>query len=239
MKILAVENNAIHTGSLESIIADLGYELAGIVDNASAALQLIDEASPDLILMNIDATGAVNGIELAARISSSRRLPIIFVTGDNDKETIQRARLGFPKVYIVKPYETASLQSAIELAIFNEPVRNAAVLQPETMGDTFYIKNNNRLVKIRLRDILVVEVDETCCFIVTARNRHLINMQVKDLLEKLPGDDFIQVHRFYVVRKSAIEEVNIGEQTLRAAHKTISIGKAYQEDLFATINYLA
>lgn len=239
IKILAVEDDAIYAESLQLIIGDLGYELVGIVDNALAALQLIDEIGPDLILMDIDINDSINGIELAARINSNRRLPIIFVTAYKDRETIQQAKLTFPKAYIVKPYDPASLQSAIELAIFNAPVQNAAVLQPEAMGDTFYIKDNNRLVKIRLRDILVVEVDEKYCFIITAHKRHVINMRLKDLLEKLPREDFIQVHRSYVVRKSAIEEVNIGEQTLRVTDKTIPIGKTYKEDLLATINYLA
>ncbi len=164
IKILAVEDDAIYAESLQLIIADLGYELIGIVDNASAALQLIDEIGPDLVLMDIDINDSINGIELAARINSSRRVPIIFVTAYKDRETIQQAKLTFPKAYIVKPYDPASLQSAIELAIFNAPVQNATVLQPEAMGDTCYIKDNNRLVKIRLRDILVVEV--------TFRERH-------------------------------------------------------------------
>ncbi len=239
IKILAVEDDKIYAETLELTIRELGYELVGVVDNASAALQMIDDASPDLVLMDIDINDSINGIELAARINSNRRLPIIFVTAFKDKETIQQARLTFPKAYIIKPYDPASLQSAIELAIFSEPVQNATVLQPQTMGDTFYIKDNNRLVKIRLRDILLVEVDEKYCYIITSQKRHVINMRLKDLLEKLPKDDFIQVHRSFVVRKSAIEELNIGEQTLRVADKTIPIGKMYKEQLLATLNFLA
>ena len=68
---------------------------------------------------------------------------------------------------------------------------------------------------------------------------HIINMRLKDLLDKLPREDFIQVHRSFVVRKSAIEEVNIGEHTLKVMEKTIPIGKTYKEQLLATLNYLA
>ena len=211
--------------------------MVGIVDNASAALQLLEETLPDLILLDIEIGDSMNGIELAARINSIRRIPIIYVTAFSDKETFQQAKLTLPKAYIIKPYDPVSLQSAIELAIFNTPVQNATVLQPEAMGDTFYIKDNNRLVKIRLRDIQVVEVDEKYCFIITGEKRHIINMRLKDLLEKLPREDFIQVHRSFVVRKSAIEEVNIGEHTLRVTEKTIPIGKTYKEQLLATLNY--
>ena len=63
-------------------------------------------------------------------------------------------------------------------------------------------------------------------------------MRLKDLLDKLPREDFIQVHRSFVVRKSAIEEVNIGEQTIRVEEKTIPIGKTYKEQLLTTLHYL-
>lgn len=239
IKILAVEDDPIYAESLSLIVKDLGYELVGIADNALTALQLLDETAPDLILMDIEINDKISGIELAARITSVRRIPIIYVTAFKDKETFNQAKLTLPKAYIIKPYDAASLESAIELAIFNSHVPDTSFHHPEAMGDTFYIKDYNRMVKIRLRDIQVVEVDEKYCFIITSNKRHIINMRLKDLLEKLPREDFIQVHRSFVVRKSAIEEVNIGEHTLRVTEKTIPIGKTYKEQLLATLNYLA
>ncbi|MEO8475124.1 MAG: LytTR family transcriptional regulator DNA-binding domain-containing protein, partial [Chryseolinea sp.] len=59
-----------------------------------------------------------------------------------------------------------------------------------------------------------------------------------DLLDRLPREEFVQVHRSFVVRKSAIEEVNIGEQTLKVAEKNIPIGKTYKEQLLTTLNLL-
>ena len=82
---------------------------------------------------------------------------------------MKKQSLLYPQAYIIKPYDRISLQSAIELVIFKEPVQNATCVQPEAMGDTFYIKDNNRLAKIRLRDIMVVEVDEKYCFIYTSQ----------------------------------------------------------------------
>lgn len=239
IKILAVEDDPIYAESLALIVRELGYELVGIVDNAVAALQLLDETSPDLILMDIEINDSVSGIELAARINNIRKIPVIFVTSFKDKETFSQAKLTSPKAYIVKPYDPVSLQSAIELAIFDGPAQPASAVKPEALGDTFYVKDNNRLVKIRLRDILMVEVDEKYCYIITNQKRHIINMRLKDLLEKLPGEDFIQVHRSYVVRKSAIEELNIGEQSLRVSDKTIPIGKTYKEQLLASLKFLA
>ena len=79
IKILAVEDDPIYAESLELIVEELGYELVGIVDNAVAALQLVDETLPDLILMDIEINDSINGIELAARINSSQKNTRLFL----------------------------------------------------------------------------------------------------------------------------------------------------------------
>ena len=66
IKILAVEDDPIYAESLSLIVRELGYELVGIVDNAVAALQLVDETLPDLILMDIEINDKISGIELGS-----------------------------------------------------------------------------------------------------------------------------------------------------------------------------
>jgi DNA-binding LytR/AlgR family response regulator len=238
IKILAVEADLSYAESLELVIRELGYELVGIADNALAAMQLINSSAPDLVIMDIEIDDYTSRIELASTINSAMGIPIIYVTASKDLDMFEKAKMTRPKAYIIKPYDTRSLQAAIELAIFNAPVKNATGLQRAEMGDTFYIKDSDRLVKVRLRDIELVEVDNRYCFIDTAQKRHTVHMHLADLLAKLPREDFIQVHVSYVVRKSAIEEVNIGHQTLRIRDKIIPIGKAYRERLLTTLNFL-
>ncbi len=239
IKIIAVENDTTYADSLSLIISELGYELVGIVDNALAAMKLVEETLPDLILMDTDITDSINGTALAERINENRRIPIISMTAFKEQQTFHTASATFSRAFIIKPYDPVSMQSAIELAIFTQPVPNATVLQPQGMGDTFYIKDNGRLVKIRLRDILMAEADEKYCFVVTDDTRHLINMRLKELLERLPHEDFIQVHSSFAVRKSAIKSVNLGEQTVLVANQDIPVGKAYRERLLSTLKLLS
>lgn len=238
VRILAVEDDAIYAETLSLIIHELGYELVGIADNGADALRLVNTTSPDLILMDIEIRDTITGIELAAQINAKQRIPVIFVTAFKDQETFKQAKLTFPKAYIIKPYDRISLQSAIELALFCDTDRSVSPPAASVYNDTFFIKDNNRLVKIRVADILLVEVDEKYCFIVTAHKKFIINIRLKDLQERLPKEDFIQVHRSYVVKKSAIEEISVGEHTLKVADKTIPIGKTYKEHLLTTLNLL-
>ncbi|SHG67928.1 two component transcriptional regulator, LytTR family [Chryseolinea serpens] len=238
IKILAVEDDPIYAESLDFVVQELGYELTGIADNATDALRLLEENPPDLILMDIEIHDTLTGIELAARINRNQRIPIIYVTAFKDKDIFQQAKLTGPVAYIIKPYDPVSLQSAIELALFSASDQPKPAQEVLTV-DAFFIRDNTRLVKVKLDEILMVEVDEKYCFIVTGRKRHIINMRLKDLQEKLPRDEFVQVHRSFLVRKSAIDEINTGDQTLRVAEKTIPIGKTYKDHLLATLNYLS
>jgi DNA-binding LytR/AlgR family response regulator len=239
IKIMAVENDANYAQSLSSIIGELGYELVGVAENAFAALKLVEETLPDLILMDPAINDAINGVELATRINANRRIPIVFVAAFKDQQTFQTARSPFPTAFIIKPYDRISLQSAIEVAIFLHPVPNATVIQPEAMGDTFYIKDNQRVVKIRLRDVVMVEADDYPCVIVTNYGQHTINMRLNDLLRRMPHEDFIQVHNSFAVRKSSIKAVNFADQTLRVAEREIPIGKGYREQVLSTLNLLS
>ena len=106
--------------------------------------------------------------------------------------------------------------------------------------DSFYIRDNHRLVKINVSEILTVEVEEKYCYIITAQRRYIINMRLKQLLKQLPSDDFIQIHRSFVVRKSAIEEINnTSNEITLIGKKSFPIGKTYRETLLSSLNYLS
>ena len=186
------------------VIEQLGYELTAIADNADDALRALRQESPDVILMDIQINDRLTGIELANLMKPLTPAPIIYVTAFKDKDVISKATSTAPAAYIIKPYEPESLQAAIELAVFKRPLQT--LKPPSASHRSFYIKNSHRLIKVNVSEIMFVEVQEKYCYIATAQKRHVINMHLKDLLDSLPSEDFIQVHRSFVVRKSAIED---------------------------------
>jgi DNA-binding LytR/AlgR family response regulator len=238
IKILAIEDDPLYVESLKIVIEDLGYELMAVVDNAEDAFHALSQERPDVILMDIQINDRLSGIELAKLMKPLTGAPIIYVTAFKDKHVIAQATSTSPSAYIIKPYEPESLQAAIELAIFTRPLPNLKHTSPPT--SSVYMKDNHRLVKINITEILYVEVEEKYCYISTAQKRHVINMRLKDLLEKLPEGDFIQIHRSFVVRKSAIEEINnTSNEVMLAGKKAFPVGKSFRETLLSSLNYLS
>ena len=238
IRILAVEDDPLYAESLKIVIEELGYQLMAIVDNTDDALSAIHHEEPDLILMDIEINDKLTGIDLAKIIKPLTNAPVIYVTAFKDKSTIDKAKYTSPAAFIIKPYEQESLQAAIELALFAKPTVNFRNVSRST--ESFYIRDNHRLVKINVSEILAVEVEEKYCYIVTAQRRYIINIRLKQLLKQLPSDDFIQIHRSFVVRKSAIEEINnTSNEITLVGKKSFPVGKTYRETLLSSLNYLS
>ncbi|MGB8191431.1 MAG: LytTR family transcriptional regulator DNA-binding domain-containing protein [Chitinophagaceae bacterium] len=242
--ILAVEDDPIYAETLELVLHELGYANFKVVDNAAAALKIFKDEKPDILLADIDINGPINGIELASIISSIRKIPVVFLTAFADSDTFKKAKLTKPAAYIVKPYHATNLQAAIELAIEQETGKQSdeAVLRKEEGVDppagVLFIKYNNRLFKIRVDEILFIEVEEKYCYIHTAARRFAVNMRLKNLMEQLPADTFVQIHRSYAVRTDAIEEINTEEQTIKIKGTEMPIGKTYRDEFFSKLKMI-
>jgi DNA-binding LytR/AlgR family response regulator len=235
--ILAVEDDPIYAETLEMVLRELGYEHFTIVDNAASALKAFKEHQPDLLLADIDINGPMNGIELASIIASIRKIPTVFITAFTDRETFREAKQTKPAAYIIKPYHATNLQAAIELAIENESEKQDDSGVYQQTGQLF-IRYNSRLFKIRIEDILFIEVEEKYCYINTAAKRFAVNMRLKNLMDQLPADTFVQIHRSYAVCMDAIEEINTDQHTIKIKGKELPIGKTYRDDFFTKLKMI-
>ena len=96
-----------------------GYEVPAIADTGEGAIALAQKHRPDLILMDINLSGKMDGITAGAEIRSRWGFPIIYVTAFATQAIIERAKKTAPSGYILKPYNERQIQTAIEIALYN------------------------------------------------------------------------------------------------------------------------
>ncbi|MDD1685358.1 response regulator [Methanoregula sp.] len=116
-RIVIVEDDDILAKTTEWRVRKLGYGFSGRAASGKEAIGLIMREHPDVILMDINIRGELDGIEVAELIRTQFDIPVIFMTANMDKETIARAKATGPKGYLVKPFDDQDLRVAIELAI--------------------------------------------------------------------------------------------------------------------------
>lgn len=126
VKILIVEDETITATHTKKILENLGYEVADLVISGEESIKKAHEMDVDLVLMDINLQGKMDGIEAAGIIRDRLGIPIIFISAYSDEDTIQRAKLTEPSGFIVKesfellnkPFEENELHSTIEITLY-------------------------------------------------------------------------------------------------------------------------
>ena len=127
MKIFVVEDDPFAIKNLEYQFKSLDIEFAGFASEGENAVKLIQEIQPDLVLVDIQLEGELDGIETTRLIQNEFDLPVIYLTVSTDEETIARAKETDPYGYILKPFNNSELSITIEMALYKHKM--AAKLQ--------------------------------------------------------------------------------------------------------------
>ena len=118
-RILVVEDDMIIQMFISRVLSLAGFKIAGEARNSTDALRLAELMQPDLVLMDIGLMGKMDGIETARAMNRMFDFPILFITGNSDEATINKARdvkhLGF----VFKPIDEDRLLSMVE-QVFSE-----------------------------------------------------------------------------------------------------------------------
>ncbi|MCL2787803.1 MAG: response regulator [Micrococcales bacterium] len=97
-------------------LREAGYDVVGEAADGEEAVRLTEELHPDLVVMDVKMPG-VDGIAAAEQIAESRLAPVVMLTAFSQAELVERARDAGAMAYVVKPFTSADLLPAIEIAI--------------------------------------------------------------------------------------------------------------------------
>jgi CheY-like chemotaxis protein len=116
-KIMIVEDEGIIALSLRSLLEDEGYEVVAIESLAESAIEQAELLKPDLVLMDINLAGAMDGIEAAGHIYTHQLIPVIFLSAYIDAETLKRVKSTQPFAFLSKPVDRKTLLTSIEISL--------------------------------------------------------------------------------------------------------------------------
>lgn len=119
-RIVVVEDDLLIRKAQVGRLRKLGYEVVGTASSGEEAVEKAPGLRPDIVLMDIELEGTMDGIQAAGLIRSRIDVPIVYVTAYADEAILERAMLTEPFGYLVKPYGERELRSAIEMALYKD-----------------------------------------------------------------------------------------------------------------------
>lgn len=118
----------------------------------------------------------------------------------------------------------------------------AAVAQrldaPAPSDDHIYTKVGNKLRKVKLDDILYIEVEGKYSALQVNDRKYNVKASLKDLLQKLPANKFVRVSRNFVVNLKRIQHIDTFQYTIKVGDVEIPISRTYKEELMRHINLI-
>jgi len=155
MKILIIEDDALIAYQITECVQKLGHEVLGSFDEASTALEFVQNSRPDFAFMDIELNGAMDGIQCAGVLKHKYDIPSLFVTSHDEAETIKEATDLAPLNFLPKPFTDKNIEAAVALAsiTLKQQVPVSAV-ETNTLGEYTFnfeyntLKYEDRIVKL-------------------------------------------------------------------------------------------
>jgi len=246
-EILIVEDENIVAKDIKIHLEKLGYIITDIVSSGEKCINKIEERRPDLVMMDIMIKGRINGIEAANIIKERFNIPVIFLTAYADDDTIKKAKLAEPYGYIIKPFKERELQTTIEMALYKHQQDNLikkerdifqSIILNKDEKDSIYVRADYKLNRIKFVDVYYIEALKDYIVIHTKDNSYTTHATMKEIIKMLPPNQFVRIHRSYIVRIDKIYSIKYPELVLEGKSKVLPIGGLYRKELYNRLNLL-
>jgi two-component system, LytTR family, response regulator len=209
---IIIDDEPLARKGLKEYIADAGFlNLLGEYDNALKANEIIHSGEVQLLFLDIQMP-KLNGLDFFKTLSHPP--PVIFTTAFP-----QYALDGFEVNaldYLVKPISFDRFLKAAQKAREFYEVREKNNEEAAT-SEYFFVKADNKLIRIFFREILYVEALQNYVTIHTADKKYMTYLTFKSIEDYLPSDKFFKVHKSYIIAADKIDsiegnDIRIGQQ---------------------------
>lgn len=182
--------------------------MTGECENALQLNELLKKEQPELLFMDIEMP-YINGIDF---LSGIRNPPKVIITSAYEQYALKGYELNVTD-YLLKPISFDRFLKAVNRV--HELLQKEQESTPEPY---LFVKTDKLLKKVTIQDILFIESMGNYVLIHTSSSKEITYSPLKSLLEFLPDNLFIQVHRSYIVQTSKVQAIK-GNMLIIGTHK--------------------
>jgi DNA-binding LytR/AlgR family response regulator len=243
MRVLVVEDEKIHLEDILISLEELGHECLGSTGDSMDALELAELHRPDVVIQDINLNGKISGIQLAKKMIHLYQLPVIFATSYLDPKIMNEALDVKPVTYLTKPIQVGDLQAALVMAQ-RFKIENTDEITPselsEVKEDFIFIKVGLKLQKVNFNTILLIQTDaKNYCTIITSDDKkYAVRNSLQNLISIFPNNNFLQVHRAYIINMAFVETYNEAEQCIVIKKYDVPVGRTFKDSIIKKFNII-
>lgn len=248
LKILIVEDERLIAESLRAILTGMGYQVPAIFRSGQETLDKFHAGFADIIIMDINLQGKINGVDTSIELRKISTVPIIYLTDNQDEYLRKKAIYETNTVqYLTKPFTRLDISVAIDLAIKALKKHDLKVKQATTasyiLDGCIFVKDGAAYKKILISDILYVKADRAYCELVykekagQEKTSFVFSESLSFLEEKLAfARELVRVHRSYLINLQRVHKTQ--DNRLWIGQEEIPIGKTFRPQVQAMFRFI-
>ena len=241
LNLLIVQDNSDFTQEISNQLTEIGYANVTTAKTLKEANQSILQQKPDVVICDVFPQAREKSLEFAKNLLH-QKIGVILVTDDQSQEIYEEAKVSLPAPYLVKPFNSASLQAVIEQTLIQ--IGNKVFIdhtlkqwqQKQLVKDHLFIRHEGAFLKLKLDEIEYVAADGNYCYLYNEGQKIVLKSSLKSLRGIFSEASFLQAHRGLLVNFQKIKEVNFKEGTVQLSEELLPIGNGYRKEIEAWMN---
>jgi DNA-binding LytR/AlgR family response regulator len=208
-------------------------ELAGLCNNAVEALEKMKEHTIDLVFLDIQMP-QILGTDF---IRTLKNPPKVIFTTAYRKFAVEGFELNAVD-YLLKPISFERFLKAVNKVMnitIPLPDHSSQRIENKNPLDAYlYFRADRKMVKVALDEILYIESLKDYVKVVTLSKTIITKQSISSLEDTLPKDNFIRIHRSFIVALNKIESYN--SELIEIAKKELPISRMYSHEVRKALN---
>ena len=222
-KCIIIDDDSLAITVIESYLEKINeIEIIAKYNNAIDAFDILHNEKIDLIFLDIEMP-RLTGVDF---IKTLNKPPSIIITSANKDYAIDGFDLNVLD-YLMKPITFGRFLKAVnKFFLFHRSVNDISKLTKENEEDFLFVKENKKMIRISLNDILYIESIKDYIRIVTVNKSVITKEQISVFENRLNKKDFLRIHRSFIIAMNKIEAFS--STTIEIAGKELPIGRSYK-----------
>lgn len=233
INILIVEDDIFTSKNICLTLELQGYNVYS-ANSINQAEEILLQTIPNLIVMDIDLNGPIDGIDLATLINKNIKVPVVYLTNNDDERVVDKAKVMHHSIFMTKPFNKRILLSNIEMAL-----KLGISKEIETPVEALFVKDGSRRIKIPYNKLIFLRASRAYCEVHWmsdgGNTMNEVSKSMNLILAQIPKSQFSQVHRSYVINLQMVNFIKANEVVLINGWE-VPIGADFKEKVVKFFN---